>query len=291
MTSLTLCRLLLVLASLLSFLVAQPVFSQESNSRQRDLDKSKETDQKSSSDTDDSKPRPLTIDELAGEWTATKIGDDQTLKTKVKLKADETGKRLILEGKYKDWKQEGEVANGKVVFTRKPTADQMSEKAPKWAREDVQNQGELKWRLELKGEFRNRKAHLEGKWFPGEFEWRTAKGAHPDMPLPMDKQVRYLGEGKPVDVEFKKPMPKFFLYAKCVNGLQSITDLYLGVPTLIEAQFEPEYDGDEYPVTLKSGDQELKLTARKIDKKGIIFRTDLFVPGTTGGANIKPPVK
>ena len=86
-------------------------------------------------------------------------------------------------------------------------------------------------------------------------------------------------------------MPKFFLYAKCVNGLQSITDLYLGVPTLIEAQFEPEYDGDEYPVTLKSGDQELKLTARKIDKKGIIFRTDLFVPGTTGGANTKPPVK
>jgi len=263
-------RLISIVASF-NFVVGGSALAQEAQSKNKD--------------TDDSKPRPLTIDEMVGEWTASKIGDDQSSKTKIRLKTDETGKRLILEAKYKDWEQEGAVKDGKVVFTRKPTADQMSDKAPKWAREDIQNQGELKWKLALKGERRSKEAHLDGEWFPGEFEWRTAKGAHPDLPLPMDKQVRYLGPGKPLAIEFKKPMPKFFLYAKCVGGLQPIDEFYLGVPTLVEAQFEPEYDSGEYPITLKSGDQELKLTARKIDKKGIVFRTDLFVPGKTTAQN------
>jgi len=269
---------------LMLFAFASRALSQEKDSRQTELEKSvaQQKNQKAQpEDNDDSKPRPLTLDELPGDWTAVKIGESASPKTKIKVKKDETGKRLVLEGKYKDWKQEGEVADGKVIFTRKPSADEMSEKAPKWARDDVYSQGELEWKLELKGERRDKEAHLDGKWFPGQLQWRTAKGAHPDLALPGDRQAQYLGPGKPLDVEFKKPTPKFFLYAKCVRGLQSIEELYVGVPTLIEAQFDPEYDADEYPVTLQSGEQELKLVAHKIEKKGIICRTDLFIPGGT----------
>ena len=228
---------------------------------------------------DESKPRPLTVNEMAGEWTAVKLGDADVTKTKVTVKAiDDT--HLALEGKYKDWKQEGEITDGKVVFTRKPKSGEMSEKAPPWARDDVAAKGELQWKLELKGERRGKEAFLEGKWYPGELQWRTAKGAAPvPVPLPADRQAQYLGPGTPLDVQFKKPIPKFFFYAKCVNGLQSIKELYLGVPTLIEVQFDPEYKEDEYSIELEADEQKLKLVAHRTDQRGIIFRTDFFVPG------------
>jgi hypothetical protein len=250
---------------------------------QKHLDRLRARDAKNK-EADDTKPRPLTSEELIGEWTALKIGDAEITKTRIKIKSKEEGsKQLVLEGKYKDWEQEGEVTDGKIVFVRTPTAEQMSEKAPKWAREDVQNQGKLKWKMELKGERRDKEAHLDGKWFPGELQWRTAKGAHPDLNLPGDRQAQYLGPGKPLEVQLKKPMPKFFLYAKCMRGLQFINEFYLGVPTLVELQFDPEYDADQYPLELTTGRERLKLVAHKIDKKGIIFRTDFFVPGGTKG--------
>lgn len=270
--------------TLVSVFFAARMFSQDdSDSRERlkALDRIHADDQKAKNkDTDDSKPRALTADELVGDWMATKIGEDDASKTKVKIRfKDEKSKELVLEGEYKDWKQDGEVVDGKIVFMRKPKAEEMSEKAPKWARDMVQAQGKLKWKMELKGELRDKEAHLDGKWFPGELEWRAAAKPHPDLPVPGERQAQYLGPGKPLDVQFKKRIPKYFLYANCVRGLQSIEELYLGVPTLIEAQFDPEYDADEYPIELKAGEQKLKLVARKIDKKGMIFRTDFFVPG------------
>src|SRR5207245_2909405 len=124
-----------------------------------------------------------------GEWVGVKIGGNESRDAKIKIKfKDEKSKRLVLEGKYKNWEQEGEVADGKVVFTRNPAAAEMSEKAPPWARDLVAEEGKLTWKLELKAELRDKEAHLDGKWFPGELEWRTAKGAHPDLALPGDRQ-------------------------------------------------------------------------------------------------------
>lgn len=260
----------------LLFMLGAPAVAQRTS---ENLDRLR-SEKSESKEADDSKPRPLRPEELVGEWKAVKVADADATDTTIKVRfKDEGSKQLVLDGKYSDWEQEGKVENGKVVFTRKPTANQMSDKAPQWARDDVAKQGELKWKLELKGEFRDREARLEGKWFPGELQWRTAKGAHPDLPIPGERQAQYLGPGTPLDVQFKKPTPKFFLYAKCVRGLQSIDELYVGVPTLIEAQFDPENEADEYSIELKAGEQKLKLVARKIDKKGIIFRTDFFVPG------------
>jgi len=269
------------------FVFAQPGFAQRTDQQKQSLEREhqKGLDRLRSQDANsqkpaDSKPRPLIPNEFIGEWQVVKIGDEAVGKSKIKIKwKDEESKQLGLEGRYKDWVQDGEITDGKVVFTRQPTADEMSEKAPKWARDDVQRQGELKWKMELKGEFRDKEGHLEGKWFPGELQWRTAKGAHPDLPVPGERQAQYLGPGKPLEVEFKKPVPKFFLYAKCVPGLQFVDEFYAGVPTLVELQFDPEYDADEFPIELSTGRQRLKLIARKIDKKGIIFRTDFFVPG------------
>jgi hypothetical protein len=279
-------RALFVAAQLL-FVIAPPGFAQRTaqqeqsleREHQKGLDRSRSKDANSPKP-DDSKPRPLAPNEFIGEWQVVKIGDAEVGKSKIKIKwKDEESKQLGLEGKYKDWIQEGDLTDGKVVFTRQPTADEMSAKAPKWARDEVQQKGELKWKMELKGELRDKAGHLEGKWFPGELQWRTAKGAHPDLPIPGERQAQYLGPGKPLDVELEKPVPKFFLYAKCVRGLQFIDEFYAGVPTLVELQFDPEYDGDEFPIELSTGRQRLKLVARKIDKKGIIFRTDFFVPG------------
>lgn len=234
--------------------------------------------------------RPLTASEMAGKWKILQLGSAQPEEARLTIRLkDEQSKRLVVEGKYRDWEQEGEVAEGKVTFVRKPKAAEMSDNAPLWARDIVAASGELKWKLELKGEFREKKAFLEGKWYPGEFQWRTAVGANPALPLPGEGQAQYLGPGKPLQVRLEKPVPKFFLYAKCLQGLQPVEELYVGVPTLIEAQFDPEYEDEEdYPIELKNGDQSVQLTARKFDQKGMIFRTDFFIPGAVAQKSSVP---
>ena len=151
--------------------------------------------------------RPLTIDEIPGDWKEVKIGTEEPKDTKVKIKfKDENSKTLTIEGKYSDWEADGDVVDGKVTFSRKPAADEMSEKAPKWARDKVAAEGKLKWKLELKAEAREKGAHLEGRWFPGELKWSGAPGS-------TSGEATYLGPGKPLEVKFKSPNAEVFLCA------------------------------------------------------------------------------
>src|SRR6266446_7770573 len=92
---------IIFLAALILCVGAAPVSSQKANQKN------------STEDADESKLRPLTIDEISGEWVGVKIGGNESRDAKIKIKfKDEKSKRLVLEGKYKNWEQEGEVADG-----------------------------------------------------------------------------------------------------------------------------------------------------------------------------------
>jgi hypothetical protein len=232
----------------------------------------------------DKKVRPLTIDEMPGEWKEVKIGTEEPKDTKVKIKfKDENSKTLALEGKYKDWEQDGDVADGTVTFTRKPSADEMSEKAPKWARDKVAAEGKLKWKLELKAEAREKGAHLEGNWFPGELKWSGAPGS-------TSGEATYLGPGKPLEVKFKSPNAEVFLYARCVTGLQRVPRFYTSVPMVIQAAFDEPLADLTQEVKVTVGGQELKLTAKRDAFDYRVFFTETVVPsGAAGGAPAKKP--
>ncbi len=140
------------------------------------------------------KNAPLTDLEIHGDWKAEKIGEKETPIDDLYIHFDEKG-ATIAEGKYKDWKGGLVHGDGEINFYRKPKAEEMSGKAPPWAREKVAAEGKLEWKLALKAESRKGEWVLEGKWYPGQFKWEE-KGEK--------KEAWYLDEGKPVDVKFKK---------------------------------------------------------------------------------------
>src|ERR1700682_2098854 len=91
----------------------------------------------------------LNVDEMRGDWKAEKIGDKESPEDDIVIKfKDEKSQQLVVEGKYKDWEADGAVADGKIAFTRKPKAAEMSDKAPQWARDKIAAEGKLKWKLE-----------------------------------------------------------------------------------------------------------------------------------------------
>jgi len=270
-------------AALMLFALASTVFSQQTDSRNQQPQKGTEDQNSKSGDANDSKARQLTVDEIPGEWTQLKVGDDESSRTKIKIKfKDEQSKQLVLEGKYKDWAQQGEVADGKVVFTRKPTSDEMSDKAPKWAREKVATEGKLKWKLDLQAIRREGKTYLEGQWYPGELKWSAAPSA-------TDGQATYLGPGKPLEVRFKAPGAQIFLYAKCVNGLQAVNNFYYSVPTVIQAVFdEPQSDlRKKFKVTVGGSVEEI-FADRDFDDYRVFTSVDIIKP-VGGSAPAKSP--
>ncbi len=99
-------------------------------------------------------------------------------------------------GQHNDWigtyREPTDTESGKLVFTRKPAAHEMSAKAPKWAREAVA--GQLEWRLEL-DVFECPDFRLVGKWYPGELRWSERGGA---------REATVSGPGTPVDYTFNR---------------------------------------------------------------------------------------
>lgn len=77
---------------------------------------------------------------------------------------------------------------------------------------------------------------------------------------------------------------RIFLYAVCIDGLQVIEELYVGVSTVVEVQFDAESEKKEVPIEISIGGQTLKLTAKRYDDHGRIFRTDPIVPGGKNAA-------
>ena len=77
------------------------------------------------------------------------------------------------------------------------------------------------------------------------------------------------------------------LYAKCVAGLQVIDEIYLGVPTIVEAEFDPAFDGYTYDVEVSVGSRKVKMTAHRFDSRGRLFRTEPFIP-TEAKADVGP---
>lgn len=75
-----------------------------------------------------------------------------------------------------------------------------------------------------------------------------------------------------------EPRGRIFLFAVCADGLQPIDQLVAGVPTVIEAQFESPLEKDEVTLDVAAG-SSTKMTAKKVDPMGRIFRTDPFLPG------------
>jgi hypothetical protein len=77
---------------------------------------------------------------------------------------------------------------------------------------------------------------------------------------------------------------RIFLYAVCVDGLQSIKHAYVGVPMIVEAQFDPPSGSAEETVDVTFGAASTKMTLQRFDEKGYIYRSDAFVPQ---GASLK----
>lgn len=69
------------------------------------------------------------------------------------------------------------------------------------------------------------------------------------------------------------------LYAIVVDGLQVIDELFVGVPSVVEVQFDEARGEDELPIELSIGGQVTQLTATRFDQQGRIFRSDPIVPG------------
>jgi hypothetical protein len=137
---------------------------------------------------------PLTTTELCGIWKAEKIGANDAPEDELYVYFDEKG-ATVAEGKYKDWKGGLVTGSGEMNFYRKPKAEEMSDKAPQWARDKIASEGKLEWKMALKAESRKGEWVLEGKWYPGQFKWEE-KGDK--------KEASYLDEGKAVDMKFKK---------------------------------------------------------------------------------------
>lgn len=81
----------------------------------------------------------------------------------------------------------------------------------------------------------------------------------------------------PLWIEVEQIMPgggRIFLYAVCNDGLQSIDELYVGVPTIVEVQYDPPLDKPEVSLEIQTSSGKLTLTAKRYDPRGYIFRSE-----------------
>lgn len=110
------------------------------------------------------------LDELLGKWKLEMIGDgvNQTDEVTIKAKDGRPG-TLTLEATHADW--EGTYSDGVLQLTRRPAAEEMSSKAPPWARQQVAREGTLKWLLKLTPREDCKGPILEGSWYQGELSW------------------------------------------------------------------------------------------------------------------------
>jgi hypothetical protein len=96
--------------------------------------------------------------------------------------------------------------------------------------------------------------------------WRAAGG---DVQLP--------GLGGPCRPTPGRTKGRIFLYAICVDGLQVIQHPYVGVPMIVEAQFDPPSGEAEVTLDVTLG-EATKMTVKRFEPKGYIYRSEPFVP-------------
>jgi hypothetical protein len=82
----------------------------------------------------------------------------------------------------------------------------------------------------------------------------------------------------PCAAEPGRARPRIFLYAICSDGLQLINHVYVGVPMIIEAQFDPASGETEVKLDVSFGAQTTQVTVKRFDPKGFIFRSDPLLP-------------
>jgi len=215
---------------------------------------------------------PLDPVQLVGKWTDAQSGKD----IEIIQKDPKNATAFTLKADH-EW--DGTFKDGKLTFTRKPTADEMSHDAPDWARKIVE--GSLEWSLEFDHGMTCASPNLQGKWYPGLIKIEENTGQTTGTTTSRGSAT-VAGKGDPMNIDYRAPPPpKFFFFARTATGRQYIEEFYVGVPTEVELQFDKPYKEMTYPVELSVGDQKLTLTASKVDKEGYIFRTDAFVPRPT----------
>jgi hypothetical protein len=115
-------------------------------------------------------------------------------------------------------------------------------------------------------------------------QWDSGQGS-PEQKTLLDAWDAGGTAGKPAGLNGAcAPAPgdikgRIFLYAIVIDGLQVIDELYVGVPTIVEVQFDDQRGEKEMPIELSIGGQTVKLTAKRYDEAGRIFRTEPIVPG------------
>ncbi len=72
---------------------------------------------------------------------------------------------------------------------------------------------------------------------------------------------------------------KIFLYAVTNRGLQQILHPYVGVPMVIEAQYDPPTGEAEMTLDVSIGGETKTLVFKRVDPIGYIYRSDPIVPG------------
>jgi hypothetical protein len=206
--------------------------------------------------------QPIAPERLIGTWV-----DDtgNTVEIAAKSPGDKTN--FILRA-TREW--DGIYKDGQLVFTRTPTAAEMSQKAPDWARKKVQ--GQIKWSIELQVSRKCQEPMLKGKWYPGELSY--VEETAPDGGV-AKQEASVTGKGTPVDIVYSRP-PHVLVLAKTLTGYLHVDKFYERVPLVVGVFFEGAHDGDEYPITVRIGDRSLDLIAKPVDASRTTFLTDVF---------------
>lgn len=137
----------------------------------------------------------IKIEDLVGRWRSKEDGQVISIEQPYQNQNE-----LAFLG-VNSWEGSFDAKTGRLKFSRPPDFDQMSLRAPEWARKGVT--GKLKWTMELEAKGDCSEIVLKGKWYPGEIEWREEKEPQTGRIL---KRVAAVGaeKGAAVDVEYER---------------------------------------------------------------------------------------
>jgi hypothetical protein len=138
---------------------------------------------------------PLPIEGIAGKWRS----DDGKEVVEIAPKTPGDNSKFVLRGQF-EW--EGSYDGSKLIFIRKPKANEMGDLAPGWALTKVA--GVLQWSLELEARRKCGVARIEGQWFPGTVKFLEEKDAVGGI---VRQEVSITGKGKPVAVKYTRDAP------------------------------------------------------------------------------------
>jgi YD repeat-containing protein len=138
--------------------------------------------------------KPLTADRIAGQWSDSYSG--KTIEIALKDKNDL--QHFTLAGRH-PWT--GTLAGGKLTFERTPTAAEMDQQAPEWARQAVE--GQVKWSLELVPREICGAPSLDGNWYPGRIKITEDAG---DGGTQQSRTATVVGKGDPIPMRYGQEM-------------------------------------------------------------------------------------